>query len=212
MVRADAGTNGLAVDASGPLYGASHKRATSLRTELGASDEAPVELPTAFGSIHRTISRIRSDGVIYFTDPSYRRRRRSPSRTTRPYRWSVGAGIAALADLAQPNGVDPPARRESALRRDVGQRARIPGQFRRQPRERRHVRAGGSDGMGLDCAGNLYVTRGTQVIVFSANGAELGRIGFPDVQSVTNVAFGGADRTVLYVTALGSGTKKGSFG
>jgi gluconolactonase len=57
---------------------------------------------------------------------------------------------------------------------------------------------GSSDGMTVDCAGNLYVSSGA-VEVFAPDGSKLGDItlgGDP-----TNLAFGGSDRKTLYVTA-----------
>jgi gluconolactonase len=61
----------------------------------------------------------------------------------------------------------------------------------------------GSDGMAIDCAGNLYATSGV-VHVYSPEGDDIGSItlegsagGLPDP---TNLAFGGANRTTLYVT------------
>jgi gluconolactonase len=52
--------------------------------------------------------------------------------------------------------------------------------------------------MAIDCAGNIYVTSGS-VIVFDPGGDERGRIQVPEGPS--NVAFGGADRQTLYITA-----------
>ena len=60
----------------------------------------------------------------------------------------------------------------------------------------------GVDGMGVDCAGNLYLAAYQQgeVVVVSPGGVELGR--FSVAVGVTNVAFGGADRSTLYITNL----------
>ena len=55
----------------------------------------------------------------------------------------------------------------------------------------------GSDGMAIDCAGNLYITQGG-VRVFSPGGQEIGRIQAP---GAANVAFGGPERRTLYITA-----------
>jgi gluconolactonase len=57
---------------------------------------------------------------------------------------------------------------------------------------------GSSDGMTVDCAGNLYVSSGS-VEVFAPDASKLGDItlgGDP-----TNLAFGGSDRKTLYITA-----------
>ena len=62
----------------------------------------------------------------------------------------------------------------------------------------------GSDGMTMDCAGDLYVVDGDAVVVLGPTGAELGRIAVPGVQSASNVAFGGADHETLFITTLDS--------
>jgi gluconolactonase len=51
--------------------------------------------------------------------------------------------------------------------------------------------------MTVDCAGNVYVTSGG-VTVYDPGGNELGRI---TVSSPSNLAFGGADRKTLFITA-----------
>ena len=59
---------------------------------------------------------------------------------------------------------------------------------------------GGLDGLGVDCAGNLYVTGGDRVRVLDRDLELVGELSAP---GATNVAFGGADRRTLYVTTLG---------
>jgi gluconolactonase len=58
--------------------------------------------------------------------------------------------------------------------------------------------------MGKDCAGNLYITQGNQVRVFNRTFTELTpAIAVPLTGgSVTNIAFGGPNRTTLYITSL----------
>jgi gluconolactonase len=69
--------------------------------------------------------------------------------------------------------------------------------------------APGSDGMVLDCAGNIYLTDGNQhrVVVITPTGSMVGTIsmGIPNEANPTNVAFGGADRRRLFITTRGSG-------
>jgi gluconolactonase len=211
VVRPDAGTNGLAIDAMGVLYGASHRVGGLVRIELGAPDAVLVDRFEGNRLDSPNDLAIRSDGTFYFTDPSYQAPNPPPQAATRLYRWSVDSGIAALAELPQPNGVTL-SLDESQLyvstSRDV---SRYPVNPDGSLGSATAFTQGGSDGMGIDCAGNLYVTRGSQVIVLSPQGDEIGRIGVSGVQAVTNVAFGGADRTILYITALGSENQKGLF-
>jgi gluconolactonase len=60
----------------------------------------------------------------------------------------------------------------------------------------------GSDGMVIDCAGDLYVAAGQDVAVINPAGIEVGRINVAGVQAVTNVAFGGTDHRTLFITTL----------
>ena len=68
--------------------------------------------------------------------------------------------------------------------------------------------------MGIDCAGNLYVTSNNQVIVINPTGTGtlVGKIMVSGVQSCTNVAFGGANHQTLYITGLGNGMGSTSMG
>jgi sugar lactone lactonase YvrE len=70
-----------------------------------------------------------------------------------------------------------------------------------------------TDGMALDCAGNLYVVRANQkdIIVVGPSNTKVGQITIPNAGQLTNVAFGGADHKTLYVTAQGTGTQRGVF-
>jgi gluconolactonase len=61
--------------------------------------------------------------------------------------------------------------------------------------------SGGLDGLGRDCAGNLYVTGGDQVVVLDRS---LNRVGALAAPGATNIAFGGDDGRTLYVTTLGA--------
>ncbi len=57
----------------------------------------------------------------------------------------------------------------------------------------------GADGMTLDSEGRLYVTTLSGIQVFDRAGHSLGTISVPNKPS--NLAFGGADRRTLYITA-----------
>ena len=58
--------------------------------------------------------------------------------------------------------------------------------------------------MAIDCAGNIYVTEYAEnrIRIFGPDAEELGQIVGLE-RSVTNAAFGGADRKTLYITTLG---------
>ena len=57
----------------------------------------------------------------------------------------------------------------------------------------------GSDGMTIDCCGNIYLT-GDGVIVFNSKGKQIEHIKVPQ-NWTANVCFGGADRQTLFITA-----------
>jgi gluconolactonase len=58
---------------------------------------------------------------------------------------------------------------------------------------------GGGDGLTVDDAGNIYVAVNAGVRVFAPDSTAWGTLEFP--QQPSNVAFGGADRKTLFVTA-----------
>jgi gluconolactonase len=62
--------------------------------------------------------------------------------------------------------------------------------------------SGGADGIAVDAAGRVYVATGAGVEVFSPEGSALGAIPLP--KQPQNLAFGGADRSKLYVVGRGS--------
>ncbi len=80
-----------------------------------------------------------------------------------------------------------------------------------------------TDGMAIDCAGDLYVVRvnthDIDVVSFgsthpspTATGSHLALIsGLPGSGQVTNAAFGGTDHKTLYVTVQGNTPAKGVF-
>ena len=54
--------------------------------------------------------------------------------------------------------------------------------------------------MAVDSQGNLYVATRTAVDVWSTDGKLWGKITLPDNIRPTNIAFGSADKTTLYIT------------
>jgi gluconolactonase len=60
----------------------------------------------------------------------------------------------------------------------------------------------GGDGMGMDCAGNLYVTTGSEVAVYDRDGGAYPTRLSVGMGNTTNAAFGGPNRTTLFVTTL----------
>lgn len=217
VVLADSGTNGLALDATGRLLAGNH--AIGAVTVVPVNGEALVSLAGTYDGVRfnspndLTVGR---DGTVYFTDPDYQAPSPVPQAETRAYRIAPGSNVAVpiVEGRRQPNGVTLSPARDVlyvsasdglmaypvASDGSVGEGARFAEGVVRS-----------SDGMAVDCAGNLYTTSGQSVIVVNSLGAEVARIAVPDVQSVTNVAFGGPESKTIYITTLGSGSRVGLF-
>jgi gluconolactonase len=161
----------------------------------------------------------RSDGTIWFTDPSYgwlQGFRPSPRLGDHVYRYDPATGsVAIVADaLDKPNGL--------AFSPDervlyVGDSGAIHGPDDYDPGRPRRVVAydvvnsalanerlfadeipGFPDGIKVDRNGRVYVSCADGVLVFAADGRLLDEISLP---GAVNFAFGGPDRDVLLVTA-----------
>jgi gluconolactonase len=201
-----AGTNGLALGRDGRLYGASHAIGGIVAFDMAHLDAAPKTIVASYGGARLDSPNdlvLRSDGTIYFTDPSYQAPEARASRVYRvlPDRRSVEIIDAALD---QPNGI--------ALSLDertlwVGSEtglfrfALAPDGSVSGSRTPVPAISGGVDGLGRDCAGDLYVTGDDRVVVLDPSERVIGVLTVP---GATNVAFGGSDRRTLYVTALGN--------
>jgi gluconolactonase len=209
-----AGTNGLAVDASGHLIGANHTLGAIVRLDpTGAA--APTVIAGTYGGARFNSPNdltVRSDGNIYFTDPQHQAG--SAKMTQRVYRIAPGANMATIVqdNSNGPNGItlSPD---ENTLFVSHGPDS---GGIDKYP-----VMADGSlgpianlstsfnsDGMGIDCAGNLYLSQQSKIVIISSStGQKVGEIPVADVQATTNTAFGGPEHKTLYITALGNNAK-----
>ena len=208
IAATDTGTNGLALDLAGRLVGARHSAG-----DVAVFDWADLAGPAAplvsmyagarFNSPNDLC--FHSNGTLYFTDPGWQ----APSTRTQPEDRAyvlTGSGAVSAIDGAptRPNGI--------ALSRDErtlyvtgtnGMRRfdlAADGTIAAGPFDVGAV-SGGLDGLGRDCAGNLYVTGNDRVVVLDES---LARVGELSATGATNVAFGGADQRTLYVTQLGT--------
>ena len=205
---AESGSNGLALSPDGQsIVAATHDqrsvsryRLTDFTREVLAADFQGA----AFNSPNDVA--VRSDGVVYFTDPDFQRGGRADAMGGRTSVFRVSAGTVSLVDdgLRQPNGI--------ALSPDGG--TLYVGAYSENKIYSYPVRADGStgtrtqfaaiagpDGGTIDCAGNVYWTSGADGLVHVLNpaGTELGTIA--SSRGTTNVAFGGADRQTLFITS-----------
>jgi gluconolactonase len=207
IAREDAGTNGLAVGPDGRVYGASHALGAIVAFDPSDLSAAPVTIVGTYEGARFDGPNdlvLRSDGTIYFTDPDYQAPSPRPQRATRVYRRAPDGTLESIADdLTQPNGVALSLDERTLFVGHAGGLVRYPLDASGAiagPRTSIDTIRGGVDGLGRDCAGDLYVTNDGAVVVLRPDGTELGRL---DAPGATNVAFGGTDGRTLYVTSLG---------
>lgn len=217
---ADAGSNGLAVDTAGTLWGAVHADGSVSRFNLSTGARtaiASMYMGSRFNSPNDLA--IRSDGNVYFSDPNYQAPSSAPQSQTRVYRVAPGSNAITVVDatLTQPNGVtlslDESTLYVSSNNGIYAYPVMADGST--GPRPSTQFSNINIDGMTIDCAGNLYGAQigSGNVVVFGSTGTPItgSPITVTGVPSVTNVAFGGADHKTLYITAQGSSGQQGLF-
>ncbi|MBP8604431.1 MAG: SMP-30/gluconolactonase/LRE family protein [Phycisphaerae bacterium] len=147
------------------------------------------------------------NGDIYFTDPFYKRSWWSHSDTPQDvqavYRLAAdGQTLMRVADdLEKPNGLIGTPDGKTLYIADIG--AGRTYVYKIQPdgmlTDKRLFCQMGSDGMTLDCCGNVYLT-GRGVTVFNPAGEKIRQIDIPQ-RWTANVTFGGKDGKILFITA-----------
>ncbi len=210
-VPPDAGSNGLAVNAAGELFGCLHKDGSVSKLSLTGGAAVPVAsmfMGKRFDSPNDLT--IHKNGTIYFTDPDWQSPNPKPQAATRAYRVPPGGMPVAIEELSQPNGITL-SKNQDVLYIGGNQLKKYPvmpdGSLGAGTT---FVQGGSSDGMVLDCGDNLYATS-NGVKVYSSAGTLLDTIDVPELGQVTNVAFGGADHKTLYMTGQGTQMQKGLF-
>jgi len=211
---ANAGTNGLALDQNGKLVGANHTLGAIVRLDATGATAPEVIVGMYMSSRFNSPNdlTVRSDGNIYFTDPQHQAG--STKITQRVYRVAPGASTATVIqdNSNGPNGItlsidentlfvshgpDSGGIDKYPLMADgsVGAMSSLTSSFN-------------SDGMGIDCAGNLYLSQSNKIVIISSStGMKVGEIPVADVQGTTNTAFGGPEHKTLYITSLGNNAK-----
>jgi gluconolactonase len=207
-------SNGLAWDREGRLLVCEHASSRVTRTEPDgtittlASHHEGKELNSPNDIV------VRSDGGIYFSDPTYGRKeyygepRPQELSFQGVYRIEPGGGLTLLADdFAQPNGlcfsrderrlfVNDTDRQHIRVF-DVAADGRLANG--RLWAETRGEGAGAPDGMKIDSAGNLYCCGPGGIHVFAPDAACLGVIRVPEYTA--NFCWGADDLRSLFITA-----------
>ena len=210
IVNTDSGANGMAVDIHGSLVAGIHKDGSISRFDSSGTSIASVLAATYNGARFDSPNdlALRDDGNIYFSDPDYQAPATRPQSKTRVYRIAPGGVVSVIDDaLSEPNGVtlSPDQTHlyvsggSGVFVYDVANDGSVSGKTSYGDGGNLQ----GSDGMGIDCAGNLYVAYQKNVVVLDTTGKELSRIAVDGSGSVTNLAFGGTDRKTLFITNLG---------
>jgi gluconolactonase len=216
--RSPAGyTNGHTVDRQGRLVSCEHLARRVTRTEIDGTITVLADRyrGSRLNSPNDVV--VRSDGSIWFTDPSYGidhdyegLRQERELDGCHVYRIDPGtAEVSRVADdFSRPNGLAFSPDESRLYIADSG--------------EPRHIRAfevidgrtlsGGGvfatcesgifDGFRFDEAGRLWTSAGDGVHCFETDGALIGKIRVPE--TVSNVCFGGPHRNRLFITATSS--------
>lgn len=196
-------SNGLAWDPMGRLLAAEHGNRRVSRTN---SDGTIVTVADKFegkdlNSPNDVIAR--SDGNIYFTDPDYGLAGRARGVTFKGvYRVDPAGAITAIEKtMNQPNGIALSPDEKLLYVGDSGSpivnkwTVAADGSLSGMTK----FASEGSDGIGMDDAGNVYLTTGGRIRVYKPDGTAWGTLMMPE--GPTNCAFGGADRKTLYISA-----------
>ena len=217
----DAGSNGLAISRDGTsVVAATHDQrsvstynlATSQRTTIAANYQG-----RAFNSPNDVT--VAANGTVYFTDPNFQRANRPDQMSGKTGVFRITNGVVTLIDdtIPQPNGIElsPDGKTLYVGGNASGTIYKYPVDADGSTGPRSDFASlGGTDGGTVDCAGNVYqATFGDgKVHVFSPAGQPLGTISAG--RNATNVAFGGPDRTTLYITSgtPSNGGNTGNFG
>ena len=166
---------------------------------------------------------VKSDGSIWFTDPTYGirsdyegRKAEAEQASRNVFRLDPASGelTSVVDDFGQPNGLafSPDETRlyvaDSAVSHDPGAEPIIrvfdvvEGKRLTNGRVFCRLDAGLPDGFRLDTEGNLWTSAGDGVHCFAPDGTLLGKILVP--QTVANLTFGGPRKNRLFITATKS--------
>jgi gluconolactonase len=208
--RPSGNSNGLAIDALGRLIACEHARRVS-RTE---ADGTITPLADRFAGKRLNSPNdlvVKSDGSIYFTDPPYgiSNPKDRELEFSGVYRIASDGKLSVVeTGMPFPNGLafSPDEAKLYVVDSEANQ-IRVfdvlPDGSLGKSRLFAEVKLAGShegpDGIKVDALGNVYCAGPDGVWVLAPDGRLLGKIPTPEVPS--NLAFGGDDRSTLYVTA-----------
>jgi len=200
--------NGNLLDRQGRLLTCEHGSRSVTRTAKNGKVEALVDRYEGRKLNSPNDLAVRSDGMIWFTDPPYGLKNRSKELNCHYlFRFLPGTGalVAAIGNFDRPNGVclSPDEKRlyvaDSGKPRHIRVFDMFPDGSLSNSRVFCTIDSGAPDGIRCDRDGRLWSSAGDGVHVFSRAGKLLGKILVPE--SPSNLCFGGNDGKMLFITA-----------
>lgn len=214
-------SNGQTLDREGRLITCEHGSRSVTRTEHNGRITTLADTFEGLRLNSPNDVTVKSDGSIWFTDPSYgidndyEGGKRRSELDYHVYCLAPDGELRRVADdFEKPNGLAFSPDESWLYVSDTGatHRASGPRHIRRFRVGQDHRLSGGDvfaesdcglfDGFRLDIAGNLWTSAGDGVHCYAPDGTRLGRILIPE--TVANVCFGGISRNRLYVCATTS--------
>jgi gluconolactonase len=199
---ANAGTNGMGVAADGNLLAAVNT--TQSITEFNLATKTPKiivdhYMGKKFNAPNDLI--VHSNGTIYFTDPDYQRGNRPQQLPLAAYRIDPAGVISLIEAGSEPNGITlSPDERHLYIDLDTGGGL---GVFDLDangvPTAGPRPFAGVTDGVAIDCAGDLYLSAMGGIV--NATGAAISTL---PGGGGTHATFGGVDGKTLFLVGDGS--------
>jgi gluconolactonase len=208
FLRPSGHANGLAVDAGGRLLLAQHDG------QVGRLAAKNMVEPLVQSYDGRRLNSpndltVADDGTIYFTDPPYGVDAESRELDfSGVYRLDPDGALTLLTkEFSRPNGIvlspDESTLYVNDTESDVIRAYEVTEEGGitngRVFAEMEGEEPGNADGMKVDAEGNLYSTGPGGIWVYAPSGERRDHIAVP--KAPTNVAFGGADHTTLFITA-----------
>ncbi len=216
-------TNGNTRDRQGRLVSCEHGGRRVTRTEIDGSITVLAESYEGKRLNSPNDVVVRSDGSVWFTDPTYGIKsdyegfRAEPEQATRNvYRLDPETGEidAVVTDFGQPNGIafspdetilyvaDSSSSHDPSAPRHIRAFDVVDGRQLKNSRVFCDIDNGLADGFRVDVAGNVWTSAGDGVHCFGPDGKLLGKILLP--QTAANLTFGGPRRNQLFITATKS--------
>lgn len=203
--RKSAQANGNLLDLEGRLLSCQHEARNVIRTEKDGSIKVLAEFfgKARFNSPNDIA--VKSDGSLWFTDPSYGlKARKAEVSGKHVYRINPGTGQIGVVckHFDMPNGIVFSPDEKQLYIADTGSLGKIlvfdvlGESLADEPAFEIPIR---SDGMCVDEHGNIYTTSRGGVHVYKGDGTKIGVIPVPEHPA--NACFGGDDFKTLFITA-----------